>query len=77
MGELRTVAATIGLAAVPWLLVFIQPDIGTSLVYLAGLAAVLFIAGTRWLHLAAARRDHSRSCRLRSCGRCRRPASTC
>ena len=52
MHELQTVAATIGLAAVPWFLVFVQPDIGTSLVYLAGLAAVLFVAGTRWLHLA-------------------------
>jgi rod shape determining protein RodA len=51
--EARTVAATVGLAAVPWLLVFLEPDIGTSLVYLAGLAAVLFVAGTRWLHLAA------------------------
>ena len=34
------------------LLVFIQPDIGTALVYTAVLAAVLFVAGVRWLHLA-------------------------
>ena len=32
-------------------LVFIQPDIGTALVYTAALAAVLFVAGVRWLHL--------------------------
>jgi rod shape determining protein RodA len=36
---------------VPILLVFLQPDIGTALVYTAALAAVLFIAGVRWLHL--------------------------
>jgi rod shape determining protein RodA len=51
--EVGTIAATVGLAALPWLLVYVEPDIGTSLVYLAGLAAVLFIAGTRWLHLGA------------------------
>ena len=33
------------------LLVFIQPDIGTALVYGAALVAMLFIAGARWLHL--------------------------
>ena len=33
------------------LLVFMQPDFGTALVYVAALAAVLFVAGTRWLHL--------------------------
>ena len=34
------------------LLVFLQPDLGTALVYIAALAAVLFVAGVRWLHLA-------------------------
>ena len=34
-------------------LVFIQPDFGTALVYGAAFAAVLFVAGTRWLMLAA------------------------
>ena len=42
----------IGLAAVPILLVFAQPDVGTALVYIAVLAAVLFVSGMRWLHLA-------------------------
>jgi rod shape determining protein RodA len=51
MNELQTVAAAVGLTALPWVLVFAEPDIGSSLVYLAALAAVLFIAGTRWLHL--------------------------
>jgi rod shape determining protein RodA len=53
LGEVRTTLATIGLAAVPILLVFIQPDFGTALVYAAALVAVLFVGGTRWTHLAA------------------------
>jgi rod shape determining protein RodA len=53
IAEGRTVLAAVGLAAVPLLLVFEQPDIGSSLVYGAALAGVLFIAGTRWLHLGA------------------------
>lgn len=53
IGETRTVLAAVGLGGVPALLVFKQPDLGTSLVYGAALAAVLFVAGTRWLHLAA------------------------
>jgi rod shape determining protein RodA len=43
---------TIGYGLVPILLVFVQPDIGTALVYLSALAAVLFVAGVRWSHLA-------------------------
>jgi rod shape determining protein RodA len=50
--EWRTVGAAVGLAIVPTLLVFLQPDIGTALVYAAALAAVLFFAGARWTHLA-------------------------
>ncbi len=50
-GELRTVLATVALAAVPIFLVFIQPDIGSALVYVAALGAVLFVVGTRWSHL--------------------------
>ena len=44
------------------LLVFLQPDLGTALVYAAALSAVLFLAGVRWLHLALladARRSRS------------------
>jgi rod shape determining protein RodA len=47
-----TPLAAIGYAVVPILLVFLQPDIGTALVYTAALAAVLFVAGVRWSHLA-------------------------
>jgi rod shape determining protein RodA len=44
--------AIIGYGLGPIVLVFVQPDIGTALVYVAALAAVLFIAGVRWSHLA-------------------------
>jgi rod shape determining protein RodA len=49
--DLPTVLAAVGLAAIPALLVFLQPDLGTAMVYAAALAACLFIAGVRWLHL--------------------------
>ena len=52
LGDSRTVLQTIGFAAGPILLVFIQPDVGTAMVYAVALAAVLFVAGTRWTHLA-------------------------
>ena len=52
LNDAPTVIAALGLTALPWLLVLAEPDIGTSLVYVAALAAVLFVAGTRWLHLA-------------------------
>jgi len=53
VGESRTVLEAIGFGLIPILLVFIQPDIGTAMVYAAALAAVLFVAGVRWVHLAA------------------------
>ena len=53
VGEVGTVLGAIGLTAIPTVLVFMQPDIGTSLVYGAALAAMLFVAGTRWLHVVA------------------------
>jgi rod shape determining protein RodA len=49
--EPRVVLQTVGLAAVPIMLVFKQPDLGTALVYTAAFAACLFVAGVRWLHL--------------------------
>jgi rod shape determining protein RodA len=52
VGELRTTLQVIGLASIPILLVFLQPDVGTAMVYAAALAAILFVAGTRWTHLA-------------------------
>jgi rod shape determining protein RodA len=46
------VLAALGYGIAPILLVFVQPDIGTALVYSAALAAMLFVAGVRWIHLA-------------------------
>ena len=51
IGEPRVVLSALGLALPPMLLVFIQPDIGSALVYVAAIAAVLFVAGVRWPHL--------------------------
>ncbi|HYY03732.1 MAG TPA: rod shape-determining protein RodA [Gaiellaceae bacterium] len=53
LNEARTTLQVVGLACVPILLVFLQPDIGTALVYAAALGAILFVAGARWTHLAA------------------------
>jgi len=53
IGELRTLWTAILLGIVPLGLVFLQPDLGTALVYAAALFAVLFVAGVRWRHLAA------------------------
>jgi rod shape determining protein RodA len=52
IGSVRTPLEVIGYALVPIMLVFVQPDFGTALVYLSALAAVLFVAGVRWSHLA-------------------------
>ena len=51
LGRLHTVLTAIGLGAVPAALVFLQPDLGTALVYASALSAVLFVAGVRWVHL--------------------------
>jgi rod shape determining protein RodA len=53
LGESSVVVQAIGFAAGPILLVFVQPDVGTAMVYAVALAAVLFVAGVRWAHLAA------------------------
>jgi rod shape determining protein RodA len=50
--RLSVALRTIALAAGPVMLVFVQPDAGTAIVYIAVLTAVLFVAGVRWLHLA-------------------------
>ena len=49
--DITTPLLAIALAIPPVLLVFLQPDLGSGLVYLAALAACLFVAGIRWLHL--------------------------
>jgi rod shape determining protein RodA len=51
IGAWRTTLSILLFGALPILLVFIQPDLGTALVYAAALAAMLFVAGTPWRHL--------------------------
>ena len=51
LGATATVVRAIGLGLIPVVLVFAQPDLGTALVYLAALGAMLFIAGASWKHL--------------------------
>ena len=47
----RTIFSVLGLGVAPILLVFMQPDLGTALVYGASLFAVLFFVGVRWRQL--------------------------
>jgi rod shape determining protein RodA len=53
IGQWRTTLRVLLFGALPAILVFIQPDLGTALVYVAALAAMLFVAGTPWRHLVA------------------------
>jgi rod shape determining protein RodA len=52
LGSWGSTFRVLGLGVIPALLVFIQPDLGTALVYLAALVAMLFVAGLPWKHLA-------------------------
>jgi rod shape determining protein RodA len=52
VGEWRTTAGVVALALPLTLLVFKEPDFGTSLIYGASVGAVLFLAGAPWRHLA-------------------------
>jgi rod shape determining protein RodA len=53
LGERETTSRIVLLALVPAILVIAQPDLGSGLVYLAIVLAVLFVAGTKWTHFAA------------------------
>ena len=46
-----------GLVVVPMVLVLKQPDLGTSLTYLAVLVTGSFLAGLRWKYVAVDRRS--------------------
>ncbi len=48
---IRTPVVVLGYGLAPIVLVFVQPDFGTALVYAAALAGVLFVGGLRWVHL--------------------------
>ena len=47
-----TTARTMLLALIPSLLVIVQPDLGSGMVYVVIAIAVLFVAGTSWKHFA-------------------------
>jgi len=53
LNDRDTTSRLVLLAVVPAMLVIGQPDLGSGLVYLAILGAILFIAGTPWTHFAA------------------------
>jgi rod shape determining protein RodA len=53
LGDRETTSRIVLLALVPAILVVAQPDLGSGLVYLAIVLAVLFVAGTKWTHFAA------------------------
>jgi len=50
LSEVDTTCRILLLAIVPAMLVVIQPDLGSGLVYMAIAVAVLFVAGTKWTH---------------------------
>lgn len=51
--ERDTTARIVLLGLIPAMLVVLQPDIGTAMVYVVITVTVLFVAGTKWTHLAA------------------------
>src|SRR3954468_3390818 len=52
LSEVDTTCRILLLAIVPAMLVVIQPDLGSGLVYMAIAVAILFVAGTKWTHFA-------------------------
>jgi rod shape determining protein RodA len=53
LGDRETTSRILLLALLPAMLVVAQPDLGSGLVYLAIVLAVLFVAGAKWTHFAA------------------------
>src|SRR4029453_11969973 len=49
----KTVWGAVGLAALPMILVFKEPDFGSTLIYSSALFAVLVFGGVPWKHLAS------------------------
>jgi rod shape determining protein RodA len=49
----KTVWGAVGFAALPMVLVFKEPDFGSTLIYGSALLAVLFFGGVPWKHLAS------------------------
>ena len=53
IGDWRVTWSVLGLAAIPIVLVFKEPDFGSALLYGSAAAATLLFAGLPWKHLAA------------------------
>jgi rod shape determining protein RodA len=53
LNERETTSRIVLLALIPAMLVVAQPDLGSGLVYIAIVLAILFVAGTPWTHFAA------------------------
>jgi len=49
--DTRTLAMALGLAAVPLVLIYLQPDVGTDMVFAAIIMAVLLVGGARARHI--------------------------
>lgn len=49
--SLRTVVLSLGIMAIPAGLIFLEPDLGTALIFGAIWMAMAFVAGARWWHL--------------------------
>jgi rod shape determining protein RodA len=52
VGTRRFSLLALGVTGFPALMIFAQPDLGTSMVYMAVLAALLFLAGVPWRQFA-------------------------
>ena len=50
LSQVDTTSRILLLAIVPAILVVLQPDLGSALVYMAIACAVLYVAGTKWTH---------------------------
>ena len=51
--SIRTVMVSLALMLIPVALVFVEPDLGSAVVFLAIWLAMVFVAGARWWHLLA------------------------
>ena len=50
--ELQRTARLLLMGFVPAFIVFVQPDLGTAIVYVVITLAILFVVGVRWTHFA-------------------------
>ncbi len=51
--SIRTVLASLGVMLIPMALIFLEPDLGTALVFAVIWTTMVFVSGARWWHLLA------------------------